>query len=104
MNILQRIFGTGKKVDFKQLVDNKAVIIDVRTKEEYKSGHIKGAINVPLQNIAREVDSIKKMNHPVITCCASGARSGIAKKTLEKAGIEVYNGGGWDNLKSQLKK
>ena len=103
MNLIQRIFGTGKRVDFRQLVENKAAVIDVRAKAEFKTGHIKGAINVPLQELARELNTIKKMNRPVITCCASGIRSGLAKKTLEQAGVEVYNGGGWNSLASQLK-
>lgn len=103
MNLIQRIFGMGKTVDFRQLVQDKAAIIDVRTKAEYKTGHIKDAINVPLQDLAKEMNTIKKLNRPVITCCASGVRSGMAKKTLEKEGIEVYNGGAWTSLDSQLK-
>lgn len=102
MNLLQRIFGTGTKVDFKQLVLNKAIILDVRTPEEFKSGHIKGAINVPLQKLAGKTAEIKKMNKPVITCCLSGGRSSVAKGQLAKAGIEVYNGGGWTSLQARI--
>ena len=79
-----------------------AQIIDVRTPAEYNGGHIKGSKNIPLQSLNQNLGKINK-NKPVITCCASGARSAAAKSILLNSGFsEVYNGGGWSGLKSKL--
>ncbi len=103
MNLLERIFGTRKTVDFRQLYANRALIIDVRTPQEFNSGHIQDAINVPLQSLQKEVLSIKKQDRPVITCCLSGGRSSAAKNILAQAGIEVYDGGGWTALQASIR-
>lgn len=100
-NFLQKIFGP--KVDFAELVKNGAIIIDVRTPAEFSAGHIKGAINIPVDKIGNQIDNIKKYNKPVITCCRSGARSGVAASTLKTKGIEAYNGGPWDSLRNKIK-
>jgi rhodanese-related sulfurtransferase len=76
--------------------------VDVRTTAEYQSGHIKGSINIPVDQIKSKVEQLKAKNKPVITCCKSGARSGMAKSILKAQGIEVYNGGGWNVLQQKL--
>jgi phage shock protein E len=93
---IRKIFG--KRTDYKKLVESGAIIIDVRTPEEYKAGHIKSSINIPLDKISGTIAELKKKNKPIITCCRSGARSGMAKSTLSVAGLEVYNGGAWNSL------
>ena len=100
MSILKKIFG-GTSVDFKALVKNGAMIIDVRTPAEFKGGHIKGAVNIPLQSLQASYAKIPK-NKTIITCCASGMRSGSAKSLLKAAGYTVHNGGGWTSLNSKL--
>ena len=75
-----------------------AVIIDVRTSGEFKSGHGKNSKNIPLDQIGKETSKIKAMNKPVIVCCRSGARSGQAAGILKGAGIDVINGGPWQNV------
>jgi rhodanese-related sulfurtransferase len=91
-----------KSVDYKQLVRDGAVILDVRTPAEYQGGHIKGSINVPLQSLQGSLGKIPK-NKTVITCCASGMRSASAKSVLKSAGYaEVHNGGGWMSLKGKI--
>ena len=98
---LKNMFG-GTSVDFAELVKNGAQIIDVRTPTEFKNGHIKNAKNIPLQSLNQNLSKISK-SKPVITCCASGARSAAAKNVLENSGFsEVYNGGGWMSLQSKL--
>jgi len=99
--IISKIFK-GPKTDFKALAKKGAVIIDVRSNEEFKSGHIKGAINVPVEQIKTRINDVKKMNKPVITCCRSGMRSGMAASVLLSAGIEVYNGGAWNLLQKKI--
>lgn len=91
-------FGLGKN-EIKQALASGAVIIDVRTPHEFDQGKIPGSINIPLDRISSQFERIKNMNKPVVLCCASGLRSGIAKSTLKKAGLtDVYNGGGWQSL------
>ena len=79
---------------------NSAVIVDVRTKEEFEQGHIAGSKNIPLSEIKLKTEMIRKWNKPVITVCRSGNRSVAAKNILATAGIDVYNGGAWNRLKT----
>lgn len=96
------MLGLGPKTDYKQLIADGAIIIDVRTKGEYAGGHIKGSVNIPLNTLAGNLGKIKK-DRPVITCCASGMRSASAKSVLKSNGFkEVYNGGGWSSLQSKI--
>jgi phage shock protein E len=92
----------GSPTDYKTLVKNGAIIVDVRTSGEFGSGHIKGSVNIPVDSIKSKVADLKKKGKPVITVCRSGARSGMAKGILSSAGIEVYNGGPWNSLQSKL--
>ncbi len=101
INQIKKMLGMGPEVDFRELVKNGATIIDVRTKGEFESGHIRGSINIPLNNLSTNLSKIKK-DKPVITCCASGMRSGSAKGLLKSNGFEVYNGGGWMSLKNKI--
>jgi len=90
------------QVDYKELVQNGAVIIDVRSPQEYQSGHLQKSINIPLDQIQKRIAEIKKMNKPVITVCKSGARSAMAKTWLANASITVYNGGSWNSLSGKI--
>ncbi len=101
LEALKKMFGIGPKADFKELIKNGAVIIDVRSKGEFQGGHIRGAINIPLDRIQSEASKLKK-DKAIITCCASGMRSSSAKSLLQAKGFEVYNGGGWSSLNSKL--
>jgi phage shock protein E len=102
LNLLKKLFGIGPTVNFKELTEKGAVIVDVRTVNEFKTGHIKDAVNVPLNTISKQLHIIKKFNKPVIAVCRSGNRSGIAVDIFKKAGIESYNGGAWDLLKRKI--
>ena len=90
--------GPSKAVQ--QLVDNGAILIDVRTPAEYHTGHLSNAQNIPLDVLYQKVESIKHLNKPVITVCRSGARSAIAKGILTSAGIDAHDGGAWTNFKT----
>jgi len=70
-------------------------IIDVRSPEEFKSGHVENSINIPLQEIKDHIDKFKSFAQPLILCCASGNRSGQATVFLKSQGIECSNGGSW---------
>ncbi len=101
MGLLDFLLGNkSKKIeDFKS---RGAIIVDVRTKGEYSGGSIPGSKNIPLQNISSKMNEIKKWNKPVITCCASGMRSGSAATILKSNGVEAMNGGGWFSLSNKL--
>jgi rhodanese-related sulfurtransferase len=98
---LKNLFAPG--TDFKSILSQGGIIIDVRTQQEFNAGHINGARNIPLDQIRSKVTELKKIGKPVITCCRSGARSGMAKSQIAAAGIEVYNGGAWTSLNNKIK-
>lgn len=87
----------GTTANFEELIANGAVILDVRTKEEYQQGHIKDSLNIPLDKLENNIKKLNK-NKVIITCCASGGRSSVAKGILKNHGFEVHNGGGWYSL------
>ena len=102
MGILD-FFGFGdKSKQITEFTAKNAVIIDVRTYEEFASGHIKNSKNIPLQIIETKINDIKKLNKPVIVCCKSGMRSSQATSILKRNGIEAINGGGWQSLQLKL--
>ncbi len=92
----------GKPVDMKELVAKGALILDVRTAGEYRQGHIKGSVNVPLNVLPKKLSKLKK-NQVIITCCASGMRSASAKSILKSKGFEAHNGGSWHSLQRKLR-
>jgi len=76
--MLKTLFGIGgPKVDLREKINQGATIVDVRTPDEFRSGHVKGSINIPLDRIQNQLNKLDK-SKPVITCCRSGARSGMA--------------------------
>ena len=96
MSFFRKLFGLGPKVDYKELVANGAILIDVRTVQEFQSHKATGSQNIPLDAINSKASKIKKLNKPVVLCCASGMRSGSAAMILKNKGItEVYNGGSY---------
>ena len=102
LQMIKNLLGLGPKVDYKELVQNGAVIIDVRSKGEYQGGHIKGSLNIPLDTLSNNIAKLKK-EKTVITCCASGMRSASAKSILKSKGfVEVHNGGGWMSLQNRI--
>jgi len=102
MNTIKSLLGFGPKVDYAEFVKQGAIILDVRSKGEYKAGHIKGSINIPVDILSKNLSQLKK-DKPIITCCASGNRSASAKNILISNGFkEVHNGGGWMSLQNKI--
>jgi phage shock protein E len=103
IQFLRKLFGIGPATDYAQLVKDGAVIVDVRSKGEFDSGHINGAIHIPLDSIVNNLSKLKDKNKTIITCCASGMRSAAAKNILKSNGyISVFNGGGWSSLQGKI--
>ncbi|SKB43572.1 rhodanese-like domain-containing protein [Dyadobacter psychrophilus] len=101
MGLLSSLF-TAKSTDYKAMIERGAIVVDVRSPQEYAGGHIQGSINIPLDQISTKTDMLLKKGKPVITCCRSGSRSGMAVEKLKSAGIDAYNAGAWDSLKQKI--
>jgi rhodanese-related sulfurtransferase len=101
INLFKQLLG-GE--DHSEIIQNGATILDVRTEQEYQSGHVKGSVNIPLQVLGQKMNKINKLQQPIVTCCASGMRSGIAATMLKRQGIEAYNGGSWTSVNQKKKK
>ena len=72
-----------------------AVLLDVRTTQEYRNGHIPGSINLPLQELDNADEIIENVGSPVFVYCHSGGRSRRAAAILSAMGYSsVYNIGG----------
>lgn len=103
MSIIDILFGRNKKAGYlRELYNQGALIIDVRTPEEFKSGHISDSFNIPLSVMGTSILSLKKKNRPVITVCQSGGRSAMAVSILKSNGIDAYNGGPWLVLQKEI--
>jgi phage shock protein E len=101
MGIFSSFFGSNKN-KVQDFIDRKAVILDVRSKQEYDSGAIPGSKLIPLPELTSRISEVKAWKKPVITCCASGVRSSSAAGILRNNGIEAVNGGGWASLQHKL--
>jgi phage shock protein E len=101
--LIKKLLGLGPKIYFAQLVNEGAVIVDVRSKGEFEGGHIRNSINIPVDQLSNNLNKLKDKNKPLIVCCASGMRSAAAKRMLLSNGYTVvHNGGGWSSLQNKL--
>jgi rhodanese-related sulfurtransferase len=99
---LKNLLGI-KTTDYAKLAKEGAIILDVRSKGEYNSGHISGSMHIALDQLNANLHLLKNKETPIITCCASGMRSASAKSILKAKGYkEVYNGGGWTSLERKI--
>lgn len=72
-----------------------AVLLDVRTPQEYQEGHIPGSVNIPLQTLSRAANIISAKDTPIFVHCLSGSRSRQAAAQLNRMGyLNVENIGG----------
>ena len=87
----------------KQLVDGGALLLDVRTPEEFAGGHVDGAVNIDHSEVSARLDEVRKLvdgdsHQPVVLYCKSGRRAGLVKTELEAAGFDrVTNLGGFSD-------
>jgi len=101
LDAIKNLFGMDK-TDYAALLKEGAIILDVRSKSEYDGGHIKNSINIPVNQLEKNLSKLSK-NKTIITCCASGMRSASAKSILQSNGYNnVHNGGGWMSLNSKI--
>lgn len=81
------------------------VLLDVRTPQEYREGHIPGSVNVPLQTIGRVDEAVGAKEAPLFVYCHSGARSAQAVKLLARMGYSnVKNIGGMSAYTGEVER
>ena len=68
------------------IAKEKHMLVDVRTAEEFRAGHIPGAVNIALQNLPDRMTTLPK-EQTIILYCRSGARSSSAAQILRRAGF-----------------
>lgn len=93
---LKRSFDDNKditKEDVDSYIKQGAIIIDVRSPQEYREGHVDGAISIPDYQIKKEVEKkIPNKKELIVVYCSTGHRSQKAQKILEDMGYtNVYN-------------
>lgn len=97
LNWLKKLFTC---TDLKAIASNGALIIDVRTKEEYKNGHHPKATNIPLSELSGKISDLKAKQKTIIACCQSGSRSSMAVSLMRENGLDAYNAGSWRQIAS----
>lgn len=98
MGILSLFGIKSKSEQIKEAIAAGAVIVDVRTPQEYNDGHVTGSLNIPVNQIEARASMLKKKEKTIILCCKSGGRAGQAKSILDKHGIKCINGGSWGSV------
>ena len=84
--------------EIQALMEQGAMILDVRTPGEFSRGHAPGSRNVPLDRLPSQMGTLDR-SQPILVCCASGTRSAAAKAMLDKAGFtRVRNAGSWQRV------
>lgn len=94
MTFLSKLFS-GKGSQIQDFLERGAVVVDVRTAAEFKSGSIPNSKNIPLDQLGSQKKKLAQLGKPLIFCCATGMRSGQAQQMMKRNGLECMNGGGW---------
>ncbi|HKK49657.1 MAG TPA: rhodanese-like domain-containing protein [Alkalispirochaeta sp.] len=93
--------GIASTERLQQLMEDGALVVDVRTPEEFRAGHVEGAVNIPLDEIVNRSQELGDGEQPVILYCNSGNRSGQAIVRLHRHGLgNLTNGGGQHHMPS----
>ncbi len=82
-----RAMGRAKPDEVRALVAAGARLVDVRSPGEFGSGHLPGAVNIPVGELTARVAEIGAKERPVVVYCRSGARSASAAGLLRRAGF-----------------
>jgi len=102
IQFIKSLFSSKGKEEIQEQLAAGAVIIDVRSEREFVNGHLEGSKNIPLTKLDDRLESVKKLNKPIICVCASGMRSSQATNYLKQNGLQAFNGGSWYSLKSLI--
>ena len=90
-------------MNLSELIRNtKTSIVDVRTTEEFENSSVEGSVNIPLNLVPDNIETLMKIQ-PLVLCCAAGVRSGQAMDFLKINGLDkVFNGGSWQDVEKIL--
>ena len=83
--------GDTSGAQARELVHAGARLVDVRTPAEFAAGHLPGAINIPVQELADRLAELQPKDTPVVLYCRSGRRSSTAARTLKSAGFAAVH-------------
>ncbi len=76
----------------------KPFLVDVRTPEEFAAGSVKGAVNIPLDEVEARISEFQGKGE-IVVFCRSGSRSSQAMSILNEHGVtNVTNGGSWEDV------
>jgi len=102
MNFLKQLFSGRQTIDLKNIIEQGAFLVDVRTPDEFADGHVRGSVNIPLNTIQTQLPKFKNKKN-IIVFCLSGGRSSQAKSILEQNGFtNVVNGGTWKHVNQYI--
>lgn len=92
------LMGQNNTEALQSVIKEGAFLVDVRTPMEFSEGSVKGAVNIPLDQVSFQLSKFKNKKH-IVVFCRSGARSGQAKSILEQSGFSnITNGGTWQQV------
>jgi rhodanese-related sulfurtransferase len=103
--ILKNLFGQPDNETLAGVIKEGALLVDVRTPGEFfAGGSVKGAVNIPLSDLAHQLSKFKGKKN-IVVFCRSGNRSSQAKSILEQHGFQnVINGGTWQQVNKAVNK
>ncbi len=93
LSIISGLFGPDTPtISAEELLINKHkyVVLDVRSAEEFQTGHIEGAINIPHSDIEDEIAKLKAIDKTIVVHCRSGYRAGKAEAKMAKLGLTNF--------------
>ena len=100
LSILSQVFASRRRRRLADIMALRPKIIDVRTAKEYRTDHIAGAVNIPVQKLYMDPLKAGSKEKPIVLYCQSGGRARRAKRILKAYGYtQVVNGGGLSKLK-----
>lgn len=100
--IFKNLFSGSDTTAMDNLIKNGAFLVDVRSPEEFADGHVKGSVNIPLDQIKNQLAQFKGKENTVVFC-RSGNRSSQAKAILEQNGFtNVTNAGTWKDVNAMV--
>lgn len=102
MGFFSSMFGTPDNTKLANAIKEGAFLVDVRSPGDFSSGSVKGAVNIPLDNLQQQLTKFKGKQN-IVVFCRSGNRSSMAKSMLTQNGYSnVVDGGTWQNVNKVL--
>lgn len=105
-SIFSKLFGGSSPLSMQDIYDlvhrDGAILLDVRTEDEFRKGKVNNSINIPIDELPSRVSELPK-DRPIIVYCASGGRSSMAHSLLKERGFEkVHNAKVWEEVSAAL--